>query len=125
MLLWSTMLQLWLMPQLSTMHLLSTIHLSLHTMHLSLLTMLLFLLMLLWLLTMVFMLDMLVPVKYPINLSPNHSRENTEAPHSPRHLELELPQLLILPTVFMVLEVSLDMDLVMELYSMVKMLQTF
>ena len=124
MLLYYTMLHLCTMLQLSTMLLLSTMHLSLHTMLLLLLTMLLLLLMLPWLLTMVFMLDMLVQVKYPINLSPNHIRENTEAPHNPRHLELELPQLLILPTVFMVLEVYLVMVLVMEWSSMVKMLQT-
>jgi hypothetical protein len=70
-----------------------------------------------------FLVDMVVmPVqaKSLTNLSPSHTRENTEAPHSPRLLELELLLLLILQTVFMVPEESSLMGLDMELSSMVK-----
>merc|ERR1712106_677562 len=90
-------------------------------MPLSLLTMLPLLLMLHWLPTMVlFLVAIEVLAKCLTNLSPSHTRENTEAPHSPRLLELELLLLLILLTVFMGPEELPVMDLVMELYSMVK-----
>merc|ERR1712106_964929 len=95
--------------------------LQLLPMLLSLLTMLPLFLMLHWLPIMVlFLVAIEVLAKCLTNLSPSHTRENTEAPHSPRLSELELLLLLTLLTVFMVPGDSLLMDLVMELYSMVK-----
>merc|ERR1739838_857795 len=96
-----------LMPLLFTM-----LHLS---------TMLQLLPMLHWLPIMVlFLVAIEVLAKCLTNLSPSHTRENTEAPHSPRLSELELLLLPTLLTVFMVPGDLLLMDLVMELYSMVK-----
>merc|ERR1711892_652295 len=103
-----TMLHLSTMPQLLPMPL-------------SLLTMPPLLLMLHWLPIMVlFLVATEVLAKCLTNLSPSHTRENTEAPHSPRLLELELLPLLTLLTVFMVPGDLSLMDLVMELSSMVK-----
>merc|ERR1719250_530634 len=87
---------------------------------LPLLTMLPLLLpMLLWLLLAIMLVQL---VKYLISQCPSHTRENTEAPLSPRLSELLLLPWLTLPTVFMVPRLLLLTQLLMPWLTQLHML---
>merc|ERR1719320_2091292 len=66
--------------------------------------------MLQWLLLVIMLVQL---VKYLTSQCPSHTRENTEAPFSPRLSELLLLPLLTLPTVFMVPRLLLVTQLLM------------
>merc|ERR1719250_512373 len=75
--------------------------------------------MLQWLLLVIMLVQL---VKYLTSQCPSHTRENTEAPFSPRLSELLLLPLLTLPTVFMVPRLLLVTQLLMLWLTLLLML---